>query len=105
MIQTVLNLAIVCGAMFLAVKVIDVLFRWLKIKPKREGIQPNKSEQVMERAIDSLQLAEYSPHHVSITNSCEIEAGIVCDEIANNIEGLAESVGESISAIIEGLAN
>ena len=112
MIHTVLNLAIVCGAMFIAVKAVDLLFRWLNFAPKQEGIQPSKPEQITGRVIDSLQLAEYSPHHVSAVSSCEIEAGAVCDEIANSAEGLvegiqalAESAGEHASTIIEGLSS
>jgi|GEM_PF-3610164 len=111
MIHTVLNLVIICGAMFLLIKALDLLFRWLKITPKREGIQPSKSEQITERVVDSLQLAEYSPHRITAINSCEIEVGIG-GEAAGNVEGLAEgiealteSIGESVSEMIEGFSN
>lgn len=112
MINTVLALTIVCGSMFLTIKVVDLVLSWLNIAPKREGIQSSKPAQITERVIDSFQLYEYSPHCTSAISACENEAGTVCIEIINNSEDLAggieavvESAGESISVLVESLSN
>ena len=93
-------LAIVCGTMFMATKVIDLLFDLLNIMPKKEGIQPSKPEQITGRVLDSLQLQEYSSPHYGLTaNTCEIEA------LSEGLQATAESAVELISAVIEGLSN
>ena len=95
-------LAIVCGAMFMATKVIDLLFGWLNIMPKREGIQPSKSAQITERILDSLQLQEYSScNYVSTVNTCEIEV----EGVDEGLQAIADPAVEHISAIIEGLSH
>ena len=109
MTHTILILAIVCGAMFVATKTVDLIFNWLGITHKKEGIQPGKSEQITGRVLDSLQLQEYSSLRISAINTCETEAGICSDAgsleaLSEGLQATAESVGEHISIIIEGLS-
>ena len=103
--------AILAGAMYLAFRTVDAISARFNLFPKQYK-SPSKTEQVIESVADGLQLAEYSTYNHQAIASCEIEAGAVCSEVANNAEGLAEgiqilaeSTGEHVSAIIEGLSH
>ena len=102
MIYTAIVLAIVCGAMFVATKAVDLLFNLLNFVSKKEGIQPGKSAQITERVLDSLQLQEYySPHYASAASTCEIEP----EALSEGLQVSAEFAVEHISTIVEGLSN
>ena len=113
MIHIAIVLAFLCGTMFMATKVVDLLFGWLNVTPKKEGIQSSKPEQITGRVLNSLQLQEYSSsNYGSTANTCNVEAEVVCSEAIHSLEALsegleaaAESAVEHISAIIEGLSN
>ena len=96
MIHLAVVMGLVCGAMFVATKAVDLLFILLNIVPKKEGFQSEKSAQMTERALDSLQLYEYSsPHYESTVNICE--SAVVCSETVSSLE----SSGEGLQAVAE----
>ena len=111
MINIVIAFVILAGAMYLAFKSVDAISARFNLFPRQYKSQ-SKTEQLVESFADSLQLAEYSTYNHQAIASCEIEAGAVCNEVVNNTEGLAEgiqilaeSTGEHVSAIIEGLSH
>ena len=111
MINIVIAFIILAVAMYLAFKSVDAISARFNLFPKRYKSQ-SKTERVVESVADSLQLAEYSTYNHQAIASCEIEAGAVCSEVTNNAERLAEgirilaeSAGEHVSTIIEGLSH
>lgn len=112
MINTLILLAIVCGAMFITTKVADIVLSWLNVVPKREGTQTSESA-ITEKVLDSARIFDYcSFDRLSAIDACEIEAGTVCNGITDNTEGLAEGtaaiselIGEHIGAAMEALSD
>jgi hypothetical protein len=113
MINIFLAFVLLSIAMYLAIKVLNVVFVRFNLLPKPEVIRPQSSaEQVIDTAIDSLQLAEPSPIHVPAINPGQIEPGAISHAVVNTAESLvegaqalAESAGEHLTTMIEGLSH
>jgi hypothetical protein len=113
MINTFLAFVLLSIAMYLAIKILNVIFARFNLLPKPEVIKPqSRAEQVLDTVVDSLQLAEPSPLHVPAINPGEIEPGAISHEVINTAESLvegaqalAESAGEHLTTMIEGLSH
>ena len=132
MINIVIAFVILAGSMYLAFRSVDAISARFNLFPKRHKPQ-SKTERLVESITDGLQIAEHSICNHQAIASCEIEgekgAGClrisnrlveiiardracpVSTEVTNNAEGLAEgmqalaeSAGEHVSAIVEGLS-
>ena len=111
MINTVIAFIILAVAMYMAFRSIDAISARFNLFPKRHKPQSQK-DQLVDSICNGLELAEYSAYNHQAIANCEIEAGAVCSEVANNAEGLAdgiqalaESAKEHASAILEGLSH
>ena len=110
MINIVIAFIVLAGAMYLAFRTVDAISVRYNLFPKRYRSH-SKTERVIESVADGLQFAEYSTYGDRAIASCE-EVGVVCSEVANNAEGLAEgiqvlaeSAGEHVATIIESLSH
>jgi hypothetical protein len=113
MINTFLAFVLLSIAMYLAIKVLNIVFARFPILPAPEVIKPQSArERTVETLVDSLQIAEFSSGNVLGMNTGENEAEAVCSEVATHTEGLvagataiAESAGEHLTTMMEGLSH
>jgi hypothetical protein len=105
-------------AIYLALKVLDLVFARFNILPKPDINRPQSKTDI---AIETLgnsfaQIGEFpsidAHHAVNAANVGDFDAGAVASEVLTNAEGLAEGVqalaesaGETLTILIEGLAN
>ncbi|MEL6495868.1 MAG: hypothetical protein AAFQ41_12230 [Cyanobacteria bacterium J06623_7] len=111
-INIAIALAILSGAMYLAISVIDAVAKRFHLFPNRYNKPASQTEQLIDSFANSLSLAEHSTYNNQAIANCEIEAEAFCSETANlagelidGVSASAESAGEQVSLIIEGLAN
>jgi hypothetical protein len=114
MINTFLAFVLLSIAMYLAIKVLNVVvFARFNLLPKPEVIKPqSNAEQVVETLVNSLQIAEFSSGNVLGINAGENEAEAVYSEVVTHTEGLvegvqaiSESAGEHLTTMMESLSN
>jgi len=113
MINTFLAFVLLSIAMYLAIKVLNVVFARFNLLPAPDLVRPrNNAEQVVETIADSFQVVELSPIHVPAINSGEIEAGAISHEVVNTaeslvegVQALAESAGGHLTTMMEGLSH
>lgn len=113
MINIFLAFVLLSIAMYLAIKVLNVVFARFNLLPAPEVIKPQSAtEQTVETLANSLQIAEFSPGNVLGMNRGENEAEAVYSEVVTHTEGLvegvqaiAESAGEHLTTMMESLAN
>lgn len=114
MINTFLAFVLLSIAMYLAIKVINVINGRFNLLPQPDIIRPqSKTEIAVEALGESLSLGEFSSinvHHA--VNPEEIDVGAIGSEVVTNSEGLAEGVqalaesaGETLTALVEGLSH
>jgi hypothetical protein len=114
MINTFLAFVMLLIAMYLAIKVLNVIFIRFNLLPAPEIINKPQSnaEQAIETLANSLQVVEIFPIHVRAINSGEIEAGAISHEavttaesLVEGVQTLAESAGEHLTTMMESLSN
>lgn len=105
-------------AMYLAIKVVNVVNARFNLLPKPDKIRPQtKTEIVGETVANGLaqagELGEFPSLNVhQAVNPGEIDPGAVASEVVTNAEGLAEGVqalvesaGETLTTLVEGLSH
>lgn len=113
MINTFLAFVLLSIAMYLAIKVLNVVFARFNLLPAPEAVRPQSAtEQTVETLVNSLQIAEFSSGNVLGMNLGENEAEAVYSEVVTHTEGLvegvqaiAESAGEHLTTMMESLSN
>jgi hypothetical protein len=114
MINTFLAFVLLLIAMYSAIKVLNVIFARFNLLPKPDIIRPQSNvDQAVETLANTFQVVELSTINVPAINTGEIEAGAgaVCSKVVTNAEGLAEglqalaeSAGETLTTLMEGLS-
>jgi hypothetical protein len=111
--NTFLAFLLLCGGMYLAIKLLNLIFARFKLLPKPDIIRSQSKTEIAFEALDysSFQAGEFpsiDAHHV--VNAGDIDAGAAGSEVITNAEGLAEGVQalaesavENLSAVAEGL--
>ncbi|MFM2313226.1 MAG: hypothetical protein RLZZ04_2502 [Cyanobacteriota bacterium] len=113
MINIFLAFVILTVAMYLAIKVVNVINARFNLLPKPDVIRPQSNkEQTVETLINSLQVVELSPINAPAINTGEFGTGAINDEVVNTTESLvegvqtlAESAGETLTTLMEGLSH
>ncbi|MGL5835194.1 MAG: hypothetical protein ACRC1Z_18480 [Waterburya sp.] len=117
MINIFLAFMILSIAMYLAIKVVNLVNARFNILPKPDKIRTQtKIDIAVETSANSLQVVELgefsSPNIFHTVNPGEIDAGTVASEVVTNAEGLAEGVqtlvesaGETLTTLVEGLSH
>jgi hypothetical protein len=111
--NTFLAFLLLAGGMYVAIKLLNLIFARFKILPQSDKIQPqSKREIVVESVIDSIpqggELPSLDTHN--FVNLGEVDPGTVGSEVVTSVEGLvegvqalAESAVGNLSAVAEGL--
>jgi hypothetical protein len=118
MINTFLAFVILSIAMYLAIKVVNVVNARFNLLPKPDKIRPQtKTEATVETLVNGLAQAGEIGDFPSINvhqavNPGELDAGAVARGVVTNAEGLAEGVqalvesaGETLTTLVEGLSH
>jgi hypothetical protein len=116
MLDLLLAFILLSVAIYLAIKVLDIVFARFNLLPKPDITKPQSKTDI---AIETLgngfaQIGEFpsiDAHHA--VNVGDFDAGAVTSEVVTNAEGLAEGVqalaesaGETLTTLfIEGLSN
>jgi hypothetical protein len=114
MINIFLAFVLLSVAMYLAIKVLNVINARFNLLPAPDVIKPqSNAEQIVDALADSFQVVgEIPPIHVHASNSGEIEAGAIshgvvttAENLVEGVQALAESAGEHLTTMIEGLSH
>jgi hypothetical protein len=102
--NTFLAFLLLCGGMYLAIKLLNLIFTRFKLLPKPDIIRPQSKTEIAVEALDysSFQAGEFpliDAHH--IVNAGDIDAGAVGSEVVTSAEGLAEGVKALAESAVE----
>lgn len=115
MFNTLLAFIILSGSMYLAIKILNVIFARFNLLPQPEVIRPQSKTEIAAEALDYIiiqggESPSINAHHAVNVGDINVEA--VGSEVVTNAEGLAEGVQalaesavENFSAVMEGLSH